>query len=53
MTNDIKLTLDTGALASSLGAAGAEISRVAREPFAYLPDAALDLAGKLIYKRLG
>ena len=29
------------------------MSRVAREPFAFLPDAALDLAGKLIYKRLG
>ena len=29
------------------------ISRAARGTFAYLPDAALDLAGKLIYKRLG
>jgi hypothetical protein len=29
------------------------VSRVARGTFAYLPDAALDLAGKLIYKRLG
>ena len=29
------------------------IARAARGTFAYLPDAALDLAGKLIYKRLG
>ena len=29
------------------------MSRIARGSFAYLPDTALDLAGKLIYKRLG
>lgn len=29
------------------------ITRAARATFAYLPDAALDLAGRLIYKRLG
>ena len=29
------------------------VSRVARGVFAHLPDTALDLAGRLIYKRLG
>jgi hypothetical protein len=29
------------------------MSRVARRMFAHLPDAALDLAGRLVYKRLG
>jgi phage-related minor tail protein len=39
MTYDIKLSIDASALSSSLGAAGAEISRVAREEIA--PAAAL------------
>ena len=29
------------------------LSRATRRTFALLPDSALDLAGKLIYKRLG
>ena len=34
-------------------AANGWMSRAARGTFAHLPDAALDLAGRLIYKRLG
>ena len=38
MSNDIRVSIDTTALSSSLGAAGAEISRVAREEIAPAAD---------------